>query len=88
MIYGLYAIRDTKTGYLTPTVDHNDSSARRNFEHAVNQTESLFYSHPADYSLYKIGVYDTDTGRIEPIYPADLIVNATDCLAEGAGIFV
>ena len=34
MKYGIYSIRDARTGFLPPTVDQNDSSAMRNFAHA------------------------------------------------------
>ena len=66
MKYGIYVIRDQRTSFLTPTVDLNDASAMRNFEHAVQDKHSLFFSHVEDYSLYRIGTYDTDTGSIDP----------------------
>uniref|UniRef100_A0AAU8B6U0 Nonstructural protein n=3 Tax=unclassified Microvirus TaxID=338099 RepID=A0AAU8B6U0_9VIRU len=66
MVYGVYVIRDQRTSFLTPTFDYNDASAMRNFEHALQQKESLMFSHPEDYSLYKIGTYDTDKGVISP----------------------
>ena len=66
MKYGIYVIRDQRTSFLTPTVDMNDASALRNFEHAVQDKNSLFFSHVEDYSLYRIGTYDSDTGSIDP----------------------
>ncbi len=77
MIYGVYAIRDLRTGYLSPTVDVNDSSALRNFRHAASRTESLFYTHPADYQLERIGSYDTDDGILVP-EDHKLIARASD----------
>ena len=44
MKYGVYSIRDARTGFLPPTVDQNDSSAMRNFAHACMQKESLLFS--------------------------------------------
>ena len=73
MKYGLYAIRDAKVGFMTVTVDSNDASARRNFEHACAQTNSLFFTHPQDYDLFKVGIYDSDSGVIEPIVPAEFL---------------
>lgn len=74
MKYGIYSIRDFKTGFLPPTVDQNDGSAARNFEHAVLQSEqTLFFSHPEDYALYRIGDFDTDTGEVTPCMPAELL---------------
>ena len=65
MKYGIYAIRDSKIGFLPLTVDINDASAMRNFEHASMQESSLFFSHRADYDLCRLGSYDTDTGEID-----------------------
>ena len=64
MIYGLYSIKDLKTGYLPPTAEYNDSSAVRNFEHGCQRVDSLFYTHPGDYQFWKLGTYDTETGEI------------------------
>lgn len=77
MIYGVYAIRDSKTGFLTPTVDINDQSAARNFEHAALQSNTLFFSHPADYDLYKIGSFDTDSGLLQAFSAPDFIIAGT-----------
>ena len=76
MTYGIYAVRDVKTGFLSPTLDVNGDSAIRNFEHAVHRADSLFYTHASDYSLYRIGDYDTDTGTIIPAVPVVHIVDA------------
>lgn len=66
MKYGVYSIRDARTGFLPPTVDQNDSSAMRNFAHACMQKESLLFSHIEDYSLCKIGEFDSSKGVISP----------------------
>ena len=64
MIYGVYAIKDAKTSFMPCNVDYNDASAIRNFEHAVMAPDSLMCSHPADYTLYRLGSYNTETGLI------------------------
>lgn len=64
MIYGLYSVRDLLTGFMSVSLDVNDASARRNFAHAVNRTDSLFNSHPEHYVLYKVGTFDTETGDL------------------------
>lgn len=65
MKYGIYVLRDIKTGYLGLTLDQNDAAAMRNFEHAMSKPESLMNSHPEDFSLYCLGVYDSETGDIK-----------------------
>lgn len=77
MILKVYAIRDEKTGYLTPTVDQNDAAAMRSFSHACKSVQSLFYTHPADYTLMRIGEYDSDTGLISACAPEPILC-ATD----------
>lgn len=64
MIYGVYAIKDAKTSFMPCNVDYNDASAIRNFEHAVMAPDSLMRSHPVDYTLYRLGSYNTETGII------------------------
>lgn len=73
MKYPVYAIRDVHTGFMSPTIDQNDSAAIRNFEHAVMQSASLMNSHPKHYSLYKIGEFDSETGSIKECLPEHLI---------------
>lgn len=73
MIYGVYSIKDLKTGFLPPTYDVNDLSASRNFEHACVNPDSLFYTHGSDYQLWKIGEFNTEDGSIscEPTFIMD-----------------
>lgn len=39
MITGIYAIKDAKSTFMPCTVDVNDATAVRNFEHAVRQPD-------------------------------------------------
>ncbi len=82
MIYGLYSIRDAKTAFMPLTVDVNDASACRNFEHAVRQPESLLYSHPADYALYRVGSFDTDSGVVTSFPVPIQLLDASSCFKE------
>lgn len=76
MDYGIYSILDAKTGFLSVSLDQNDASAQRNFAHACKRTDSLFFTHPNDYDLYKVGKFNSDSGVIEPIVPPKHIVSA------------
>ncbi len=78
MKMNLYVIRDQRTSFMTPSVDFNDQSAVRNFEHAVLQKDSLFNTHAEDYSLYRIGQYDNESGRITPEEFPVLILDGKD----------
>lgn len=67
MIYGIYCVRDLKSGFTAPMLDLNDDVAIRNFKDSclnVKLNPSMFYN-PADYSLYKLGEYDTEAGKID-----------------------
>ncbi|UPW41026.1 nonstructural protein [Sigmofec virus UA08Rod_5712] len=82
MVLKIYAIRDLRTCFMTPTVDLNDSSAMRNFEAACRRSDSLMYSHSEDYSLFAVGYYDQDTGKIEPVFPPELVIDGKSIVAE------
>lgn len=85
MILNIYAIRDIHTGYLSPTFEVSDAVAIRNFEHAVCQGDSLLFSHPADYSLWRLGKFDTDTALFADNTP-EHVVDASSCLQPLKGV--
>ena len=66
MKYGVYCIRDAVTGFLSPTIDMNNASAVRNFDHAMMQSQSIMHTHPEDYALVRIGSFDSETGVLRP----------------------
>lgn len=82
MIYGIYAIKDAKTTFMPANVDYNDASAIRNFEHAVRQSDSLLASHPADYSLWKLGTFDNEIGTLVSLWPIEQLADASSILKE------
>lgn len=69
MIYGLYSIRDTKTGFMTPVMEANDEAAIRNFFHAVQNSDGILYSFSQDFTLFKIGSFDSESGVLAPFVP-------------------
>lgn len=73
MLSPIYCIKDNKSGFLTPTVDQNDATATRNFEHALMNMNTVLGTHPADFDLYKIGTFDTDTGVLTRLNTPELI---------------
>lgn len=82
MLTGLYAIKDAKSTFMPCTVDVNDATAIRNFEHAVRQPDSILASHPNDFALFKVGEYDNESGVISPVFPPMLLCDAAQCLAK------
>ena len=64
MTYGLYVIKDEKVGFLQVMQDTNDETALRNFNYAISKPDSLYNHSRSDFSLYKLGVFDSLTAEI------------------------
>lgn len=81
MIYGIFSIRDVKTGFMSPTVDVNDDSAARNFYHAVTTSDGILFTYASDFTLYRLADFDSDTGVITPQVPITQIADGAQALA-------
>lgn len=65
MKIGLYAVKDNLTnGFMAPTTIRSDEEAKRSFKTQVNNID-IWRDNPSDFSLYKVGYYDDETGEIE-----------------------
>lgn len=74
MVFGIYCVRDVKSGFQTPTAQVNDAVAIRGFASAVLNSDSVLFTHASDFALYKVAEFDADTGRITPLdLPVELI---------------
>ena len=51
MKWGLYSIKDAKTGFITPVPEQGDAAALRNFSAAVNQSDCIMHQYPNDFIL-------------------------------------
>lgn len=80
MTFGVYCMRDVKTGFMTPSFDLNDQVAIRNFSHAVVNADNVLSSFAKDFSLYTIGTFDSDTGLITSLPQPRLLYEAVDAL--------
>lgn len=70
MRMGLYVIYDKHTGYMAPSCQKNDDTAKRAFGLDIKSDEmNVINVNPADFNLQKIGEYETDTGVITPCNP-------------------
>lgn len=77
MKFPVYAVRDSLIGFGMPLLRDNDSVASRAFEHDITRDDFPYKTHPQDYQLYRIGIYDTDNGVLEAT-PVELIASAID----------
>lgn len=75
MIKPLYSVRDLKAGYGIPFTEVNDDSAARGFQFAINRPDTLAYANSSDYELFKVALFDDETGIITPI-EKEFICNA------------
>lgn len=67
MLLKVYAVYDSKVeAYLNPFVMRSRGEALRGFESAVNDPQTSFCRHPADYTLFEIGEYDESSGLLKP----------------------
>lgn len=69
MEYNVYSVRDCKVGFGNPFIDVSDSSAQRGFFFAYSNPSSMVNFSPNDFSLYRIGRFDSDKGIIERVTP-------------------
>jgi len=61
----LFSIWDNKAKFhSTPWFSPNDDTAIREFVRVVNDGSSAINASPDDYTLFRIGTFDSDTGLI------------------------
>ena len=70
MILIIFAVRDVATAsYDKPMFMVSEGQMIRAFSDEVNRADkdNVLYRHPNDYEVFRVGLYDTDTGIIEPV---------------------
>lgn len=75
MKFGIYSIRDELTGFMSLVVEQSDAIAMRNFNHALsmNRDQHLMAWQPSDFTLFKVGEFDNQSGSIFPIIPPQFV---------------
>lgn len=88
MIYPVYALRDAAAhAFLAPTLNSSDEAARRDLAHAVaSDTTGMIGFKPQDFDLYRIGLYDSESGLLTPLSPVELVVNAAALVGDNHGV--
>lgn len=72
MTANIYTVKDELTNtFLNPAVIKSDDEAKRLFKYQVNNTP-IWKDNPEDYSLYKVGTFDDNTGTIIGTTPEKL----------------
>lgn len=76
MNYVMTAIHDSKTGFLTPACHQTQEAAIRDFIALCRNSEAAVSQFPEDFTLVRLGVYDSETGVIIP-ETVDTLCSAT-----------
>lgn len=72
----IYSVYDTAAGlYSRPFFTQTDAEARRSFNDIAMDAEHPIGKHPEDYSLFRIGIFDDNTGLLSN--------EANECLCTG-----
>lgn len=82
MKFPMYSFNDSKSGrFSDPYRETNEATALRTFAEAINNNEHFRFS-PGDYSLYHVGDFDTENGKIVPIDPVEFVCNGASVFNE------
>lgn len=77
MILSVFSVFDAKAALFgIPFTEQRDAVAIRLFSDAVNDgsnENNQWYKHPEDFSLFRIGSFDQESGRLSHITPESLI---------------
>lgn len=77
----IYSIRDAKAqSFGNPWYKNTHGEAERDFRTAVNDEKSFLNKYPEDYDLYYLGVFDTDTGKVESLATPEHQIKAIQCV--------
>lgn len=80
-----FAVFDVKAAsYGTPMFMSNEGLAVRGFSDACKDPKSALAQHPGDYSLYKIGTYEPNSGELRNLSPAVHVISAASVAAVSA----
>lgn len=69
MKYVIVSVQDVLTGFLGVSPAQSEKIAMRDFARAVKDKSSLLFSNPQDYRLYKVGEFDSESGKLDPCEP-------------------
>lgn len=80
MIVGVYALKDSLSGYSDVKLIPNDMIAMRDFRFMCSDSNAYIHFNKNDYSIVKLADFDTESG--------DLIVSEPEVIMRGDNIGV
>ena len=82
MIYEVFAIYDKAVkNYMVPQFEQTKEVAIRNFKVAMNRKDLFLYMQPEDFTLYRLGEYDSKTAELKFKEP-ELVCDGMSVLEE------
>ena len=73
MMHPVFSVRDQMVGFNDPFCAVNENVAVRDFTNVVNNPSGRIYLNPNHYDLYRIGDFDTETGKMTPCEPSLIV---------------
>lgn len=80
MIYNVYSVRDDLVGFTQVLLEQSDQVAVRNFSSSVLTATSLYTTHPDDFTLCRVGQFDSETGVLNPLSAPESLISAGSVL--------
>lgn len=75
----VFSIFDKKAqAFFNPFYYHYKGEALRSFEEEIRSGKSPLSKYPADFALYRIGVFNSTTGHIEGLAKPEFIMEAVE----------
>lgn len=82
----LVAVLDSAVqAYMTPFFAPTNAAAIRAFSDEVARTGSPMSAHPSDYSLFKLGDFDSQLGLVRSVEMPEALIRGVDCVKKGNG---
>lgn len=79
VIYTAFAIRDIKTeSFNMPYFQTHKAAAMRSFQDLASDPQAIICKHPADFQLFEIGTYNSQTGAMVPHDTPVYLATASD----------
>lgn len=82
MTLGMFTVYDCKSNeYFQPFYAKNYEMAKRNLISSFSE-DSLFVHYPSDYSLWFVGEFDTETGKLNNEFATEHLVEIRELIPE------
>lgn len=86
MILNAYAVFDEKAlAYNNPFYFAHDGQATRAFMDEISNDSSMLSKHPEDYKLYRLGQFDTTSGKLDAVKEPVFLMHASQVKTQKEG---